>query len=310
MAEAFETGPQRVRKARGRVRAVDVAAVRDLLDRPEAPQIIDVREKHEFDDGYIKGATHVARGYLELQIEAAAPDPDAPLILYCAGGTRSVLAADTLSSMGYTDVVSMAGGFTRWKDSGFPFVTPRTLSPEQRTRYSRHILVPEVGEAGQMALLDAKVLLIGAGGLGSPAAIYLAAAGVGTLGIMDADVVDLSNLQRQILHTTERIGQPKAESAREMINALNPDVRVNVHVERLNNDNVLAMLDGYDLIVDGSDNFATRYLLNDASLLTGKPLVYGSIFRFEGRVTSFVPGKGPCYRCLFPEAPPAELAPT
>jgi molybdopterin/thiamine biosynthesis adenylyltransferase/rhodanese-related sulfurtransferase len=307
MAETFG---QRMRRLRKHVREVDVDTVREALDSADRPHIIDVREKNEFDDGYIKGATHVPRGYLEIQIEAAAPDYDKPIILYCAGGVRSVLAADTLQEMGYTNVVSMSGGFTRWKDAGFPFVVPRTFTPEQRSRYSRHILIPEVGEAGQMALLDARVLLIGAGGLGSPAALYLGAAGVGTLGIIDADVVDTSNLQRQILHTTGRVGQPKAESARETINALNPDVNVVPYVERLTRDNVLSILENYDVIVDGSDNFATRYLLNDVSLLTGKPLVYGSIFRFEGQVTSFVPGKGPCYRCLFPEAPPPELAPT
>ncbi|GAC1398924.1 MAG: hypothetical protein NVSMB65_17170 [Chloroflexota bacterium] len=307
MAETFG---QIMRGARSRVREVDAETVRDMMEGPDRPNLVDVREKPEWDDGYIKGAVHVPRGYLEIQIENAVPDHDKPVVLYCAGGTRSLLAADTLQRMGYTNVTSMQGGFTRWKDGGMPFVVPRTFTPEQRSRYSRHTLIPEVGEAGQMALLDAKVLLIGAGGLGSPAAIYLAAAGVGTLGIVDNDVVDTSNLQRQIVHTTGRVGQSKAESAREAITALNPDVTVNTYVERINRANVLSMLEGYDLVVDGSDNFATRYLLNDACLLTRKPLVYGSIFRFEGQASSFVPGKGPCYRCLFPEAPPPELAPT
>jgi molybdopterin/thiamine biosynthesis adenylyltransferase/rhodanese-related sulfurtransferase len=272
--------------------------------------LVDVRENHEWNEGYIPGAVHVARGYLESQIEEVVPDKSKKVVLYCAGGTRSLMAGTTLQQMGYEDVVSMSGGFGRWKGSGFNFIQPRTLTEAQSKRYSRHILVPEVGEAGQIKLLDARVLLIGAGGLGSPAALYLAAAGVGTLGIIDADVVDDSNLQRQVIHTTERIGQYKADSARIAINALNPDVKVNTYIERLDETNVRKLVDEYDVIVDGTDNFPTRYLLNDAAVMANKPVVHGSVFRFEGQVTVFKPYDGPCYRCLYPEPPPIALAPS
>ena len=253
---------------------------------------------------------HVPRGYLELRIENVAPDRSRPIVLYCAGGARSALAARSLEELGYENVNSLAGGFGAWKNAGLPYVVPRVLTDDQRLRYSRHLLIPEVGEAGQLKLLDARVLLIGAGGLGSPAGLYLAAAGVGTLGIVDTDTVDASNLQRQILHNTERIGRLKTESARETITALNPDVHVVEHRLRLSAENVLDVIADYDVIVDGADNFPTRYVLNDASVILGKPVVHGSIFRFEGQTTVFAPGQGPCYRCLFPEPPPAEMAPS
>ncbi len=272
--------------------------------------LVDVREKHEWNEGYIPGALHVPRGYLELQIEEAVPDKTKTVVLYCAGGIRSLMAGTTLQQMGYKEVISMAGGFGAWKGKGLPFVQPRTLSEAQAKRYSRHLLVPEVGEEGQLKLLDARVLLIGAGGLGSPAGYYLAAAGVGTIGIIDADVVDESNLQRQILHNTKRIGQYKAESARETIEALNPDVKVITHIERLDETNVARIVADYDVIVDGTDNFPTRYLLNDAALMANKPVVHGSVFRFEGQLTVFKPYEGPCYRCLYPEPPPIALAPS
>ncbi|TMC24269.1 MAG: molybdopterin-synthase adenylyltransferase MoeB [Chloroflexi bacterium] len=272
--------------------------------------LVDVREKHEWNEGHIPGAVHVPRGYLELQVEEAVPDKDKTVVLYCAGGVRSLMAGATLQQMGYKNVVSMAGGFGAWKGNGYSFVQPRTMNEAQAKRYSRHLLIPEVGEEGQFKLLDSRVLLIGAGGLGSPAAYYLAAAGVGTIGIIDADVVDDSNLQRQILHNTQRIGQYKAESARETIEALNPDVKVITHIERLDESNVARIIADYDVILDGTDNFPTRYLLNDAALIANKPVVHGSVFRFEGQLTVFKPYEGPCYRCLYPEPPPMALAPS
>ena len=272
--------------------------------------LVDVREKHEWNEGHIPGAIHVPRGYLELQVEEAVPEKDKTVVLYCAGGVRSLMAGATLQQMGYKNVVSMAGGFGAWKGNGYSFVQPRTMNEAQAKRYSRHLLIPEVGEEGQFKLLDSRVLLIGAGGLGSPAAYYLAAAGVGTIGIIDADVVDDSNLQRQILHNTQRIGQYKAESARETIEALNPDVKVITHIERLDESNVARIIADYDVILDGTDNFPTRYLLNDAALIANKPVVHGSVFRFEGQLTVFKPYEGPCYRCLYPEPPPMALAPS
>lgn len=306
-----------LRRARQQVPEWTPAQVHEALEHqheagPNKQEIVlvDVREKHEWDDGYIPGATHIPRGFLELQIEEKVPDPAKTVVLYCAGGTRSLIAGSTLQQMGYNNVVSMSGGFGQWKGSGYQFVQPRTLSEAQNKRYSRHLLVPEVGEQGQLKLLDSKVLLIGAGGLGSPAAFYLAAAGVGTLGIIDADVVEESNLQRQIIHNTKRIGQYKAESARETIEELNPDVKVITYIERLDEDNVKRIIADYDVIVDGTDNFPTRYLLNDAALLANKPVVHGSVFRFEGQITVFKPYDGPCYRCLYPEPPPPALAPS
>jgi molybdopterin/thiamine biosynthesis adenylyltransferase/rhodanese-related sulfurtransferase len=279
---------------------------------PEHQEIVlvDVREKHEWNEGHIPGATHVPRGYLELQVEEAVPDKSKTVVLYCAGGVRSLMAGVTLQQMGYQDVISMSGGFGQWKGNGYPFVQPRIMNETQSKRYSRHLLIPEVGEQGQLKLLDSRVLLIGAGGLGSPAAYYLAAAGVGTIGIIDFDVVDESNLQRQILHNTKRIGQYKAESARETIEALNPDVKVITHIEQLDETNVARIIADYDVILDGTDNFPTRYLLNDAALIANKPVVHGSVFRFEGQLTVFKPYEGPCYRCLYPEPPPPELAPS
>jgi molybdopterin/thiamine biosynthesis adenylyltransferase/rhodanese-related sulfurtransferase len=271
---------------------------------------LDVRELDEFEQGMIPGAVFIPRGHLESQVENKIPNHDAPIVVYCAGGTRSAFAAKTLQELGYSDVVSMAGGFGRWKNEGRNWVTPNTLTPEQRDRYGRHILLPEVGEEGQQKLLGAKILLLGAGGLGSPAALYLAAAGVGTIGIVDMDVVDASNLQRQILHNLERIGDRKVDSAKKTLTALNPDVDVVTYDVRLGADNILDIIDGYDVIVDGTDNFPTRYLLNDAALLKNIPVVHGSIFRFEGQVTVFDPYNGPCYRCLLPEPPPPELAPS
>ena len=272
---------------------------------------VDVREADEWQEGHIPGAMHVPRGHLESRIEAAAPDHDATLVVYCAAGNRSVFATKTLEELGYAHVHSLSGGFTDWKRNGGEVVLPRTLSPEKRTRYSRHLLIPEIGEEGQLKLLDSKILLIGAGGLGSPASLYLAAAGIGTLGIVDADIVDETNLQRQIAHSLETLGMPKVDSAKRSIEALNPDVQVVTYRERLTSENIDRILDdGWDLIVDGADNFPTRYLVNDASVWRGIPVVHGSIYRFEGQVTVFKPFDGPCYRCLFPEPPPVELAPS
>ena len=272
--------------------------------------LVDVRESDEFEQGAIVGAKLIPRGVLESNIPMHVPDPGREIILYCAVGARSALAAKALQEMGYANVASLAGGFGRWKAEGRSWQEPVTLSKDQKRRYSRHTLLPEVGEEGQARLLDSKVLLVGAGGLGSPAALYLAAAGVGTLGIVDFDVVDESNLQRQILHNFERIGVAKVESARETLQALNPDVKIEPYMERLGADNVLDIMSGYDIVVDGGDNFPTRYLVNDASLHLRIPVVHGAIFRFEGQASVFHPYEGPCYRCLFPQPPPPELAPS
>lgn len=282
----------------------------EVVARSDDPVLLDIREPDEFAAGALEGAVFLPRGNLELQIEARIPDKERPVVIYCAGGARSALAAKTLSELGYRDVVSMIGGFNRWKDEGRPWTSPKVLDPSQRERYQRHLLLPEVGEEGQQKLLSSRVLILGAGGLGSPAAIYLAAAGVGTIGIVDMDVVDASNLQRQILHNSDRIGDRKVDSAKKTLSALNPDVDVVLHDVRIGADNVVDLFSSYDLIVDGTDNFPTRYLVNDASLLTRVPVVHGSIFRFEGQATIFHPYVGPCYRCLFPEPPPAELAPS
>ena len=272
--------------------------------------VLDVREPDEYEQGALPGAVHLPRGNLESSIEGRIPDKSAHVVVLCAGGVRSAFAADTMQQLGYTDVASIMGGFNRWKDEGRAWSAPRTLTPEQRNRYQRHLLLPEVGETGQLKLLDSKVLLLGAGGLGSPAALYLAAAGVGTVGIIDMDVVDASNLQRQILHNTDRIGERKVDSAKKTLTLINPDVNVVTYDVRLGADNILEIIDGYDVIVDGTDNFPTRYLVNDASLLKRIPVIHGSIFRFEGQATVFNPYEGPCYRCLLPEPPPAELAPS
>jgi len=297
-------------QVRAEISEVDATRARELIDGGDH-LVVDVRERDEWDEGHISGAVHIPRGNLESRIERAAPERDRPVLLYCSVGNRSVLAAKALEELGYEDVTSLAGGFTEWKRNGFPVQLHAGLDAPRRARYSRHLLIPEVGEEGQLKLLDSKILLIGAGGLGSPASLYLAAAGVGRIGIVDADVVDESNLQRQIVHSTERLGEAKVDSAKRTIEALNPDVEVVAYQERLTSENVERILaDGWDVIVDGADNFPTRYLVNDASVWHGVPVVHGSIYRFEGQVTVFKPGDGPCYRCLFPTPPPPELAPS
>ena len=282
----------------------------EVLDQLEQVAILDVREPDEWEQGAIPGAVFMPRGILERDIGTIAPDKTAPLIIYCAGGWRSALAGASLLDLGYTDVRSMAGGFDRWKAEGHPWGDPAGLTSEQRTRYARHVRLPEVGEAGQLKLLGARALIVGAGGLASPAALYLAAAGLGTIGVIDDDLVDSTNLQRQVLHNIERIGMSKVESARETLTALNPDVKVETYQTRLVAANALDIMSGYDVIIDGGDNFPTRYLVNDASLHLGIPVVHGSIFRFEGQVSVFDPYEGPCYRCLYREPPPPELAPS
>ena len=300
-----------IRDLRGQTRELDAAALdAELRASAAVPRVIDVREADEHAQGMIPAAIHIPRGFLEIRIERAVPDRAAPVVLYCASGTRSVLAARSLVELGYTNVRSLAGGFTGWKRAGLPFAQPRVLRADQEARYSRHVLIPEVGVAGQLRLLEAKVLCIGAGGLGSPSSMYLAAAGVGRIGVIDDDVVDASNLQRQILHATDRVGTAKVESAEQTLRGLNPDVVVDKHRTRITSDNALELIGGYDVVIDGADNFATRYLVNDAALRLGVPVVHASIFRFEGQITVF-PGTGsPCYRCLYPQPPPAEEAPS
>jgi molybdopterin/thiamine biosynthesis adenylyltransferase/rhodanese-related sulfurtransferase len=298
-----------LKQTKAQIREIDTAEADELRQQPGAV-LLDVREPDEYEQGAVPGALHIPRGNLESNIEGRVPDHDTLLLVQCAGGVRSAFAAKTLQDLGYTNALSIAGGFNRWKDEGREWATPRALSPEQRNRYQRHLLLPEVGEEGQLKLLDAKVLLLGAGGLGSPAALYLAAAGVGTIGIIDMDVVDDSNLQRQILHNVDRIGERKVDSAKKTLTLLNPDVNVVALDMRLDASNVVELLEEYDLVVDGADNFPSRYLLNDASLKTGTPVVHGSIFRFEGQTTVFKPHDGPCYRCFIPEPPPAGLVPS
>ena len=307
MAKTFQ---QLMDEARGAVGELSPQQVRELLRNDGKHVVLDVREKEEYREGHLDGAVSVPRGFLEMKMDAEVPDKSTPIIAYCAGGVRSLLAGKVMKEMGYEDVTSMSGGYTAWKNEGYPFVQDRQFTQEQLTRYSRHFLLPEVGEAGQAKLLDARVLMVGAGGLGSPSAYYLAAAGVGALGIVDHDVVDLSNLQRQILHSNDRIGEPKTESARQTLQGLNPDVRVVPYAERLSSDNIMEIIADYDIVVDGCDNFPTRYLVNDACVMTGKPNVHGSIFQFEGQVSVFHPGNGPCYRCLYPEPPPPGMAPS
>ena len=290
---------------------VSTVELHDRLTAGERPLLLDVREQDEWSEGHLPGAIHIERGNLESRVEMMIPDKSREVVIYCAAGARSAFAAKSLHDLGYDVVSSLSGGFADWKRNGFDFQTPRTLSQEQRARYSRHILIPEVGEQGQQKLLDARVLLIGAGGLGSPSSLYLAAAGVGTVGIVDADIVDDSNLQRQIVHSTNTLGEPKVLSAKRALEALNPDVNVVTYEERLTSENVERILaDGWDVIVDGADNFPTRYLVNDASVWHNIPVVHGSIYRFEGQVTVFQPHVGPCYRCLYPAPPPPELAPS
>ena len=303
------TGADYIRQVKQQIDEIDPSEVHGLLG--DSVAIVDVRETEEWDQGHVPGAKHVPRGYLESRIEGAVPDRDARIVLYCASGNRSALAAKTLrDELGYARVESMTGGITLWKDRGYEVEVPRRFTAEQRERYSRHFLLPEIGQEGQEKLLDAKVLLLGAGGLGSPTALYLAAAGVGTLGIVDNDVVDLSNLQRQVIHTTDRIGVPKVDSAEESMKAINPDVNVVKYAERLDASNVMRIIEGYDVIVDGLDNFPTRYLLNDASVRLQIPVVSASILGFDGQLSVFKPYDGPCYRCLYPVPPPAELAPS
>src|SRR3954469_7366215 len=307
-----------LKDVKAQIREVDLETVRKTVEARKGqsgdgngagPILIDVREKDEWTEGFIPGARWIPRGFLELRIEDQIPEPTSEIVLYCAGGNRSALAARSLAELGYSNVKSMAGGFSAWKRAGLAFDRPYIMTQEQSLRYARHTMLPEVGEAGQVKLLKSKVLCLGAGGLGSPAGLYLAAAGVGTLGFVDDDTVDASNLQRQILHSTDRVGLPKVESATQAIGKLNPDVKVIGHETRLSSENVMDIIKDYDLIVDGADNFPTRYLLNDAALKLGKPIVHGSIYRFEGQVTSFIPGKG-CYRCSFPEPPPPDMAPS
>jgi molybdopterin/thiamine biosynthesis adenylyltransferase/rhodanese-related sulfurtransferase len=298
-----------LKDAKSRITEVDTDQAASDIAQPGAV-VLDVREPDEYEQGALPGAVHIPRGFLESQVESKVADRGARVVVYCAGGTRSAFAAETLGRLGYTDVVSMAGGFNKWKDEGRPWHTPVGLTPEQRNRYQRHLLLPEVDVAGQQKLLESKVLLLGAGGLGSPAALYLAAAGVGNLGIIDMDVVDESNLQRQILHNIDRVGERKVDSAKKTLTALNPDVSVVTYDVRLGADNILAIFEGYDLVIDGTDNFPTRYLVNDASLKLDIPVVHGSIFRFEGQASVYLPHQGPCYRCQVPEPPPAELAPS
>jgi molybdopterin/thiamine biosynthesis adenylyltransferase/rhodanese-related sulfurtransferase len=303
------SGAEVLRQIKDRIEEVDPATVREQLE--SGVLVVDVRQDDEWATGHIPGARHVPKSHLESRIEGVAPDKSQRVVLYCASGQRSAWAARTLiEDLGYESVESMTGGFTLWKDRGYQVEVPRFMSAEQRDRYSRHLLLNEVGIEGQQKLLDARVLLLGAGGLGSPAALYLAAAGVGTLGIVDDDTVDLSNLQRQVIHNSERVGVAKVDSAELTINALNPDVKVEKHKLRLGPDNIMDILPNYDIVVDGLDNFPTRYLLNDASVRLRIPVVSAAILGFDGQLSVFKPYEGPCYRCLFPFPPPAELAPS
>jgi molybdopterin/thiamine biosynthesis adenylyltransferase/rhodanese-related sulfurtransferase len=307
------SGAELIRQAKEKIKELDPREVHDSVynGNGSAPVLVDVREQHEFEESHIPGAIHVPRGHLESRIEGKVGDKSRPVVLYCASGQRSALAAHTLQSLlGYDDVASMTGGITLWKDRGFEVETPRALDADQKSRYSRHVLLPEIGIEGQLALLDAKVLLLGAGGLGSPTALYLAAAGVGTIGLVDDDVVDVSNLQRQVIHSTETVGRPKVDSAEQAIKELNPGVDVVKYQTRLDASNIMEIIEGYDVIVDGVDNFPTRYLLNDATVRLKIPVVSASILGFDGQLSVFAPYDGPCYRCLYPTPPPAELAPS
>ena len=297
-------------EARDAVPEVTIDEVRAHMENGVRPTLLDVREREEYREGHLEGSVPLPRGFLEMRVEETVPDKSTPIVAYCAGGVRSLIAARTLKEMGYENVTSMSGGYTAWKNAGYKWVADRQFTPDQITRYARHFTLPEVGEQGQAKLLDAKVLCVGAGGLGSPVALYLAAAGVGTIGIADHDTVDMSNLQRQILHTNDRVGMPKVQSAQMTLNALNPDVNVVQFQERLSSDNVMRIIDDFDIVVNGCDNFPTRYLINDACIMAKKILVDGSIFQFEGQVTVVDPNEGPCYRCLFPEPPPPGAAPS
>jgi adenylyltransferase/sulfurtransferase len=296
-------------KIKKEIRETDVNDVQTRIQN-NGVALLDVREKEEWDEGHLPGATFLPRGFLEVRVEKEVPEKNKPVIVYCAGGTRSAYAAKTLQDLGYTDVVSMAGGYGQWKNAGLPFVVPEKLNKNKLARYSRHLKIPEIGEAGQLKLMASKVLLVGAGGLGSPAGVYLAASGVGTLGLIDSDTVDESNLQRQILHWTSSIGTPKVDSARRTLFEVNPDVKVRTYNLRLDASNVVDIFKDYDVIVSGSDNFSTAYLVNDAAVMLKKPVLYGSIFRFDGQISTFVPYEGPCFRCLYPEPAPPDLAPS
>jgi molybdopterin/thiamine biosynthesis adenylyltransferase/rhodanese-related sulfurtransferase len=302
------SGTEFIRQIKSQVTEIDPAEVSELAH--EGVAIVDVRESEETESGVLPGAKHVPRGYLESRIEGVVPDRSTPVVIYCASGTRSALAAHTLQELGYEDVKSMTGGITLWKDRGYKLDVPRRFTPEQRERYSRHFLLPEIGVEGQQKLLDAKVLLLGAGGLGAPTALYLAAAGVGAIGLIDDDVVDLSNLQRQVIHNTDRLGMAKVDSAEVAMKELNPGVEVIKHQLRMDSSNIMELIEGYDVIVDGVDNFPTRYLLNDATVRLQIPVVSASILGFDGQLSVFKPYDGPCYRCLYPVPPPAELAPS
>ena len=297
-------------EARETIPELTIDEVKERIERGEDWAVLDVREREEYREGHLEGAIPLPRGFLEMRVEETLPDKTRPIIAYCAGGVRSLIAARTMQEMGYENVSSMSGGYTAWKNAGYTWVADRQFSQEQITRYARHFTLPDVGEQGQAKLLDAKVLCVGAGGLGSPVAYYLAAAGVGTIGIADHDTVDMSNLQRQILHTNDRVGMPKVESAQLTLQALNPDVNVIPIQERLSSENVMRIIKDYDVIINGCDNFPTRYLINDACVMAKKVLVDGSIFQFEGQATVFSPDEGPCYRCLFPEPPPPGMAPS
>ena len=299
-----------LRRLKTEIREVTAEDVKQSIERGQRPRLIDVREQDEVQNGIVPGAAHLSRAHFESRVEDVVPEKDTEIVVYCATGVRSVFAVKTLEELGYSNVSSMAGGFVRWRDLGYDYSIPKILSADQRDRYSRHLILPEVGEPGQRKFLESKVLSIGAGGLGSPALLYLAAAGVGTIGIVDSDVVEESNLQRQVIHNTENIGVLKAESAKETINKLNPDVDVVVHPYRIDASNARDLIARYDVVVDGCDNFDTRYVVNDAAVALRKPVIHGSIFRFEGMASTFIPFEGPCYRCLYPEAPPPELAPT
>ena len=306
----MKTLKEMVAEARQAVPEQSPAEVKRRLDAGEPVVVVDVRDPDEYRDGHIEDAANISRGFLEFRIGTVAAEPATPIVLYCQTGLRSVLAGKVLKDLGYENVINLQGGFQKWAQSGLPVAKDKPLNTDQIQRYSRHFLLSQVGEKGQRKLLRSKVLLIGAGGLGSPTALYLAAAGVGTIGLMDGDVVDVSNLQRQILHNTPNVGRPKAESGAEMLRALNPDVNVIPIATRIDVDNVMGILKDYDLVVDGSDNFDTRYLLNDACYLAGKPNIHGSIFQFEGMASVFAPNQGPCYRCLYPTPPPPGLVPS
>ena len=304
------TVAESLEQVKNRIEEVDPARAQEQIERDGAV-LVDVREPHEWDEAHLAGAKLAPMATVTERIAELAPDRSQRVLLLCHVGNRSARAADTLTGeLGYENVASIAGGIEAWRDAGLPVVEAEGLTPEQRMRYSRHTLLPEVGVEGQLKLLDSKVLLIGAGGLGAPSAFYLAAAGIGTLGLVDDDVVDESNLQRQVIHNTERVGMPKTESARLSIQALNPDVEVVEHRARLDRDNIIDIIGDYDILVDGADNFPTRYLLNDAAVRLRKPVVSASILAFDGQISTFVPFEGPCYRCLYPVPPPPEMAPS